>query len=395
MGLNRWRAGSATVSLVLGALALGPMPVGASPASHALRPTHLRALFDVGIHHSVTPAELGRANAAAAALKTFTASVSDPVRGHSYTYSMVGTNPAVKGTSSSTAVTTFLVPVVIKFSGGPTWTPSATDSCDSGATPLARTQKSPVFVSRAWKFGGTAVGSGQYSDAFQRANFWKYAQPSGTNPGFAVSLTLKTLAKLTVTVPAADAALATGGSCGNHDLGAVNVAWLQNYLQKTAIPSLASKGVTPNTFPIFLVHNVVAYVNTTANCCVLGFHNAFSTTGGTQTYAIADYDNSGFFSDVRDVEALSHEVGEWLDDPSGANPTAPWGNIGQVSGCQSNLEVGDPLSGTSINVTSNSFTYHLQELAFFSWFYHQSPSLGVNGWYSNNGSFTSYAAHCP
>ena len=29
------------------------------------------------------------------------------------------------------------------------------------------------------------------------------------------------------------------------------------------------------------------------------------------------------------------------------NPTPKWGHIGQVSGCQSNLEVGDPLSGTN------------------------------------------------
>jgi hypothetical protein len=35
------------------------------------------------------------------------------------------------------------------------------------------------------------------------------------------------------------------------------------------------------------------------------------------------------------------------------------------------------------------------ELAFFSWFYHQRPSLGVNGWYSSNGTFTTPADKCP
>jgi hypothetical protein len=87
-------------------------------------------------------------------------------------------------------------------------------------------------------------------------------------------------------------------------------------------------------------------------------------------------------------------VGEWQNDPNTLNPTPSWGHIGQVSGCQNNLEVGDPLSGTTIAVTVNGFTYHPQELAFFSWFYHQSPSLGVNGWFSNKGTFTSFAAPC-
>jgi hypothetical protein len=92
---------------------------------------------------------------------------------------------------------------------------------------------------------------------------------------------------------------------------------------------------------------------------------------------------------------MSHEIGEWMDDPLGDNPTAPWGHTGQVTGCQSNLEVGDPLSGGPlISVASGGFTYHVQELAFFSWFYRQTPSIGVNSWYSDNGTFKTPAAAC-
>jgi hypothetical protein len=107
------------------------------------------------------------------------------------------------------------------------------------------------------------------------------------------------------------------------------------------------------------------------------------------------YDASQSFGSG-DISALSHEVAEWMDDPDTVNPTPLWGNIGQVTGCQSNLEVGDPLSGTNISVPMpNSFVYHPQELAFFSWFYRQSPSIGVNGWFSSNGTFKTGAAHCP
>jgi hypothetical protein len=57
------------------------------------------------------------------------------------------------------------------------------------------------------------------------------------------------------------------------------------------------------------------------------------------------------------------------------------------------LEVGDPLSGTlapPIYNPFNKFTYHMQELAFFSWFY-GAPSVGVNGWFSDNDTFSTDA----
>ena len=70
------------------------------------------------------------------------------------------------------------------------------------------------------------------------------------------------------------------------------------------------------------------------------------------------------------------------------NPTPPWGNTGQVVGCQGNLEVGDPLTGTNIPPVTmpNGFTYNLQELAFFSCFF-GAPTIGVDGWFSDNGTF--------
>lgn len=102
---------------------------------------------------------------------------------------------------------------------------------------------------------------------------------------------------------------------------------------------------------------------------------------------------------------MAHEVGEWVADPSGNNPTPRWGNIGQVGTCptsssggQTNLEVGDPLSGNSAPVTATDatipFTFHMQELTFFNWFY-SSPSLGAGAKYSSNGTFSGTAKACP
>ena len=52
----------------------------------------------------------------------------------------------------------------------------------------------------------------------------------------------------------------------------------------------------------------------------------------------------------------------------------------------------DPLSGTVHPGRVGPLTYHLQELAFLSWCYHQAPSIAVNGWFSDQDTFRSPAA---
>ncbi len=389
--VTRRRAGALVgAMLVAGVLATPTIAEGAPGPSHALRATHLQVLPDPELRPAVAP----QTAAAGTQLKTYTSTVNG--LGKTYAYKMVGTNPEVHSAlGNSSTVTALLVPIIVKFGSGLTWNPAAVDSCDPGATSLARTQKSPLFVARAWTFGGTPVGTGQYLDAFERAEFWHFTKPTGTNPGYQLQLSLKTLAPVSVTVPPADAYYYPGYSCGNGDLADVNFNWLYSYIRSTLMPSLASAGVGPSTLPVFLVHNVAAYQKNNPNdCCVLGYHDALSTGSGTETYAFADYDNSGAFTSTHDVQDLAHEIGEWANDPLGTNPTPAWGHIGQQAGCQTNLEVGDPLSGTAIPVVSGGFTYHPQELAFFSWFYRQTPSLGVNGWYSDKGSLKTVQPLC-
>jgi hypothetical protein len=385
-------------ALAIGALMALPAALPASAAPAPIKTIRLgHALYDVGVYPHITQAQARASARAGTTVPEYTASVK--VGTANFTYTIVGKNPAIKVTNPSTTVKAVLIPVIMKFSNGHTWNPTKTDSCDPGASALARTQKSPVFVSQSWKFGATSVGTGQYIDAFQRAEFWKFAKPTGINPGFHNKLTVTTLPAITINVPAGWGPTTGTIGCGNGLVGAVNIRKLDPFLQNTVIPSLASQGVGTKTFPIFLLHNFVEYDGNTSNCCVLGYHNAFNTGAGAQTYGLAMYDNSKAFTGSKDVSALSHEVGEWQNDPNttgpnGGNPTPSWGNIGQVVGCQANLEVGDPLSGTTFADTLNGFTYHPQELAFFSWFYHQSPSLGVNGWYSNKGTFKTFAAPC-
>jgi hypothetical protein len=366
------------------------LPASAAPARPAPA-RHLKALYDVGVHPGITAAQARASALAGTTVPEYTATVKVGTR--TFKYTIVGKNPAIKVANPSTTVTAEIVPLIMKFSNGDTWNPTKADSCDPGASALARTQKSPIVVAQAHSFGGTAIGNVQVTNAFQRAEFWKYASPGGINPTYGVKLAFKTLSPVTINVPAAQRT-AFGIGCGNGLLGAANINWLDPFLQNTVIPSLAGQGVGTKTFPIFLLHNFVEYIGNPTQCCVLGYHNSYNVTAGAQTYGLSMYDNSGAFTGSSDISALSHEVGEWQDDPDTINPTPAWGHIGQVSGCQSNLEVGDPLSGTTFNDSLNGFTYHPQELAFFSWFYHQKPSLGVNGWYSDQGTFTTPAAAC-
>jgi hypothetical protein len=385
-------------ALGIGVLAAlpGTLSASAGTAIPTFRPGHV--LFDVGIHSSVSRAQALRAALTVPSFPQYTYSVK--VGTHTYKGVIVGKNPSVKVSNPASTVNAELIPVILKFSStGPTWNPTVKDACDSGATPLARAQASPIVTSvPSWTWGGTKIGAGQVTDAFQRANFWKYAKPTGINPKFGVTLKWTTLSPVTINVPSSWGPAETSATiCGSSSLhvGAVNINSLDSYLRKTVIPSLASKGlVSDSTFPVFLAHNFVEYVGTTSECCVLGYHSDYSRGGGVQTYGWTMYDNSSLFTGSFDISGMSHEVAEWQNDPYTNNPTPSWGHIGQVSGCQANLEVGDPLSGTTYKVKVGTFTYHPQQLAFFSWFYHQSPSLGVNGWYSDQGKFRTFAKAC-
>ena len=383
-----------TSALGIGVLVALPaaLPAAASAGPHIGKIRLGHAMYDVGVHPGITAAQARASARAGTTVPEYTAT--QKVGTKSFKYTIVGKNPAIKVTNASTTVTAEIVPLIMKFSNGDTWDPTKADSCDAGASPLARTQNSPIVKTKATSFGGTSVGTVQVTNAFQRAEFWTDAKPGGINPTYGVKLAFKTLSPVTIKVPAGWGPATAAIGCGNGLLGAVNINKLDPFLQNTVIPSLASQGVGTKTFPIFLLHNFVEFIGTTAQCCVLGYHNTFNTSAGAQTYGLAMYDNSKAFTGSFDISALSHEVGEWQNDPNTVNPTPSWGHIGQVTGCQSNLEVGDPLSGTTFKDPLGGFTYHPQELAFFSWFYHQKPSLGVNGWYSDQGKFKTFAAAC-
>ena len=346
---------------------------------------------------------------AVSSLATFTYNLTSSRDGNAYTGAMVGQDPFSSG-FTPTSVTTPVIPLIITVNavatglnkhgiltqthGTVTFDPTAADNACLSApnnVPLTLVQQSPIFQAANFAFGGTSVGDTQYIDAFQRATFWQLV--GGTdyhtlvNPVLFEPITLNIHPGKGLALPAS-----LFGSCG--PLGIVDINTLDSILTGTILPQLAAQGVDTSQFPVFILYNTVMSIgvpNDLNKCCVLGFHGA--TGSPIQTYSPVDFDTSGLFGPtIHDTSIMAHEVGEWMDDPFGNNPTPAWGHTGQVTGCQNNLEVGDPLTGTNIPpvVGANGFTYNLQELAFFSWFY-GAPSIAVNGWFSDNNTFTTDA----
>jgi hypothetical protein len=279
---------------------------------------------------------------------------------------MVGNNPASGG---PTSITTFIIPIKLVLSTGEVFDP--TSGGPLGA--LGRTVLSPIFDKTTdYVQGGIDLGANQYVDAYQRGNFWSSVQ---SNPNYHVLLGgptahITVLPLQTLNVPSQYGHL---GSPFGHQVAEVQLNWLDG--QMLAIMRSFSQ-IQPNTFPIFMTYDTYLL---SGGCCVGGYH---STAGSGQTYAHFTYiDHPGDFA--QDVSALSHEVGEWMDDPltNGGNST-PCGI----------MENGDPLETTSnygsTHYTLHNFTYNLQDLTYIGYF--GAPlNTSANSWYTfQNYPFT-------
>jgi hypothetical protein len=269
---------------------------------------------------------------------------------NSYTAIFVGANPA---SPSSVTVPVEIIPIVTTYK-------SVKENPKKGGakSALKRTIASPLFDSTTdYNQGGTDIGATQYEDAFQRAALWGIG---GSSSSYHVLLgTPKVLKPLTI------AASSQATEFGVSVL-LVNINTVDNAIQSTV------KKQPVDSLPIFLMTQTFM---TSGECCIGGYHSYT----GTQAYSVTTYINkTGVFS--QDDSALSHEVGEWMDDPETNNRVA----------CGI-YEVGDPLEGGQPGhpygtwpYTVNGFTYHMQDLVLPPYF-GAPTSTSVNGWSTFQG----------
>lgn len=302
----------------------------------------------------------------ATALTTFNGSFSSG--GHSYPYTMVGTAPA---TGTSTTIPVFIIPVKLTFTtstGTTIFSPQ--HKLTNGQTVIQNVTTSPLFVSGIdFVQGGTDLGTTQYIDAYQRGNFWNQVK---NHTGYHVLLgTPKVEPLQSLTVPTADGRVGTEFGVR---VGLADINWFD-----TKITAMITALGIPNTaLPIFVTYDTYL---TSGGCCIGGYHNAIGSVSAPQTYAHFTYiDHTGVFS--QDVSALSHEIGEWMDDPyvgiNGKNNT-PCGI----------LENGDPLEGEAnfgaFPYPLNGFTYNLQDLVWLPYF-GAPKTTSANSWLSFQGN---------
>ncbi|MBV8902903.1 MAG: hypothetical protein JOZ22_04640 [Acidobacteriia bacterium] len=320
----------------------------------------------------------------------------------------MGRSPYANG-HRATTIPTIIIPVIFTFADtGEVFDPTSPDPCAPNKDSIVNLiNGSPLISSFDFVENGVSVGKTQYLDAFERGNFWGLI---GGTPYHSLLNSNPLVIPYKVTVPKTTKSTPTGMTvkyaAGCRDYGLVDANWLQTVVQNTIFPALAAQGVGPTSFPQILTDSVFESLSPEDPTNIaLGYHTAYTNGDGVlQTWAVNGFDTSGRFSGSPDLDTMSHEVAEWLDDPITSNATPAWGGAGQVDvgKCQSNLEVGDPTSEGGPTPSNqflikmpNGFTYTLQELTYFSWFFHQSPSLGSGGKYSNNGAFNGFAKPCP
>lgn len=358
-----------------------------------------------------TPAQALSESQAGTTVPLWVYQTSTTVDDNIYTGMIMGNAPGTPGPNSVTTIPTYVIPLIVNLADGGHFDPTAPDpTCLNNLVPLTVMENGPLFQnSGPYKYGSPEVnlGTTQYHDALQRAEFWKIVGTSYLGQSWHTLWGMHVTTPQTVQVPASYGITYNAGMNGGCGfLGVLNYYWLDGYVVSTLIPSLASQGVGPTTFAMIFLYNVVEGFppNLLDDCCVLGYHGAYGSP--MQVYSPGEFDSSLIFgSAAQDISIETHEMGEAMNDPTGNNLTPAWGNVGQVSGCQNNFEVGDPLTGTqNPPITLNGFTYHPQELAMYSWFFRPNIMMmpisglagdtGVPTWYSTNGTFTTTQSVC-
>jgi hypothetical protein len=340
-------------------------------------------------------------------IPTATYSVSGLGKGSGvHTGLMVGQDPfwiATLQGQPSVTIDVVVIPLVIQIlapdeSVAAVFDPTAPDSCDSGVSAVTRVLQSPLAVKSDLSFNGVSVGNTQYINGFKRAQFWNYLPFLSVARGVEDTLNWSVAEPIYQTLYS-NQAIVVPEICG--DGGIVSKTVLASLLSGAFVPNLqASKVISPTKLAVFLVKNIKASdaaPPSRSDCCVEGAHSA--TGSPSQTYLWANYDTSDPTSDRHDIRMLTHELAEWLMDPRGDNSTPAWSDPQSSGACASTLEVGDPMHDAALPpaLVMNGYSYHVQELAFFSWFFNgpSVPSYGAGGSFSSNGTFSGPAPACP
>jgi hypothetical protein len=327
-------------------------------------------------------------------IQYWTGQATNPVDHLTYSYSMVGVDPASNGAAS---IEVDIVPVNVTVGGrafnGSDVTPAVLASPlfqtgDYSSTTAASTRTGAVGAGGELSAGNVDV---QLLDATMRSQFNKV----GT--GYHLYLTPIVRRAVSIDVPA------SSGFIRVSPVGIANALVDKTWFQPQVEGMNASLHyLQPHRLALFITNDVMLY--TGAVCCAFGAHGTTDTTAegngsdgrqSLQTFVWASWLTPGSFNPanrwaMQDISGLSHEIAEWAADPFETNYVQPWSSpvVAPQYGCNNELEVGDPVVRLGFSQGTNAYeqgptpsglqiadgTYHPQDEVFMPWFMRISPN---------------------
>ena len=308
-----------------------------------------------------------------------------------YPYVMSGLDPtpgAPPFGGTSPQITVRLLPLSLRFLG-------YTDA--NGNHPVLRVDPYVGLIANSPNFVATDLPNGhlQFQDAVQRAEFYGIARPT-----WHTNLTLNVDRTRVLDVPAGQGYL--------FDFGTNLLALVDADFWLAQLPDIIQAAhVNETQFPLIVTGGTAAiYYNhdpTGASGYELGSHrryvsrfdgtNYFIQTWGWASWIAPEAIDAGH----ADVYGISHEIGEWINDPFDINPTPPWQRPPPDMLCQDNLETADPVQNfDGYEITLNGYTYHLANQALLPWFAREPASFTWHNAYSfPNTSLLTSPRPCP
>ena len=342
----------------------------------------VRLFFYLLLGVSLTPA-------AVRTVPTFTGSfVKD---GKQYSYTFAGGNPESGGTTTISAV---VAPLSLSLQG-----PGGSRVVMTADGVVSEVLHSPIFEKFAF-----ATGNTQYGDAVQRAQFYKAATAEDawhTELG-----TPHLAAPIRIDIPIGNGYVLYSRRTGKQ-LAVVDI----DFVQKQMFQRLASTGVRPDALLLALTRNVVFYsLGDATVCCSVGTHGAQLDSSGTsaQAFVIGSYLDEGVMPRYTDIQGISQQVAEWMNDPLHGfqtNEFPPWlkppsnvacGGRGGASAYLLEQPTDYLPEASSARVTANGRVYHLENMALLPWFAQSAAEDTFQGSYSfpNTSALRAHAEPC-
>ena len=293
-------------------------------------------------------------------------------QGKAYPFTMVGKRPQ---SNKTTQIPVQIIPISLFFE----------EFADENGVPIVldpgaimpRVQASPNFHDAEY-----ATGTTQFGDAVQRAEFDAIAGKDWHTLLGAPKL----LKPLRIAVPRGDAKVYR-----NPSTGVLYAIVDTDFFLSQLNTIIQMANFSSDALAIALTQNVfLAPQKDIKKCCVLGFHTSFDTgemaqVKFVQTFIWASWVEQGILGPgLADVTPMSHEISEWMNNPFGSNAVPAW-QVPNSTGCQSNLETGDPLAlmpNAGYPVSIDGFTYHPQNQVLMQWFQRGATSDAFEGAFS-------------